>query len=555
MSPAEPPSARSAGWAAVRWIAVAIFAAVQIHLAADDSPTADEPRHLRDGAAMLRDGRIDVNPEHPPLVKLLSAASIPERVRGVALADLPADPMASDARFWVRAQLHGAALLRARLPPITIAVAGVVAFGSLLSGIAPEAAALATVALAFSPPWLAQSHYVATDVAPIALLLIAAAIVRRRPTLAGALVAGVFLGAALVSKFSAPLLAPFLLLWIFVRARGRGVAAATTAALVVVLAVEAVAVRRMGLPDLEALSRRAFLEGGIGSSTAPAPSLARVADGLSRASRPAGAYAIGFLSIVRRSASAETADYWAGRIVAGPQPLYVLESLLIKDDLFLLAAAAWGAALLVLRRREAGPGAAIAVAAGVVYLTAACRSSMHWGSRYLLPLTVLFAGLAVVPLRAVRWRGVLAILAAGHVVVAALAFPNYVSYRNALAPRFVAGGTAWDFGEDWGQDLGRALASEKRPVRYLSLLQYWAPEWREAFPSIVDDDVDVPWLVDRLALNLTDAARRPGLPPSATAQLRSLQPMFERVDAIRHDRVSRPSSQPTLVIFDPAPGR
>ena len=505
---------------------------------------------------MLREGRVDVNPEHPPLIKLLSAAAIPARSRNRALAELPADPMASDARFWVRAELHGAPLLRARLPPIALAVGGVVAFGSLLSGVAPAAGALATVALAFSPPWLAQSHYVATDVAPIALLLIAAAIVRRRPTAAGALLAGAVLGAALVSKFSAPLLAPFLLAWIFVRARGRGLAAAAAAALVVALAVEAVAVRRMSLPDLEALSRRAFLEGGIGSATAPAPRLARLADSISRASRPAGAYAIGFLSIVRRSASAETADYWAGRIVSGPQPAYVLESLLIKNDLFLLAAAAWGAAILAMRRREAGPGATIAVAAGAVYLAAACRSSMHWGSRYLLPLTVLFAGLAVAVLRSPRRRGALAVLAAGHVAVAALAFPNYVSYRNALAPLFVARDTAWDFGEDWGQDLGRALASERRPVRYLSLLHYWAPEWRGAFSSIGDDaDARLPWLVDRLAINLTDAARRPGLPPGASAQLRGLQPMFDRVDAIRKTGVPRNTSQPTLVLFEPAPDR
>jgi 4-amino-4-deoxy-L-arabinose transferase-like glycosyltransferase len=542
--------------AALRWIAVAVFAAAQAYLALDDTPTPDEPRHLRDGATVLRDGRIDVNPEHPPLVKVLAAAALPGAARDAALAGLPADPMVADAQFGVRLPLRGASLLSARLPPILIAIVGLIAFGSLLSGVSAGASAAATVLLAFSPLWLAQGHYATTDVAPIAFLLAAAWAVRRFPTAAGAALAGLFLGAALLSKFSAPLLVPFALLWILLRARLGGLAAAVATALCLVVAVEAFAVRHMTEKDLDALSRLAFVEGGIGSPAPAEPRLERIANTVVKINRPLGAYAIGFLSVLQRSASAEGADYWSGRIVAGAQPLYPVETLAIKNDLPLLLAAALGAAALWTRRRGIGWGSAIALSAGLLYLAAACRSSMHWGSRYLLPLVVLLAGLATATLLRPGWSRVLAVLAAAHVLVAAFAFPHYLTYRNALAPLFVPPATSWDFGEDWGQDLGRALASQGRPVRYLSLLHYRVPEWRTLFPLLrPDDDETAPWLVDRLALDVALAGKRSDVPASARPQLAAIQPILDRVDVLRGAGEIRATSEPTLFLIEAAKPR
>lgn len=546
-----PPARSSSTRVAVRWIAVAVFAAVQIFLALDDTPTADEPRHLRDGVAVLRDGRIDVNPEHPPLVKLLAAAALPPSARTPVDASRPPDPAVDDARFAVALPFRGATQLRARLPGILVATAGLIAFGSLFSGIAPNAAAVSTILLAFAPMWLAQGHYVTTDMAPVAFLLMAAWAVRRFPTAGGGALSGVFLGAALASKFSAPLLAPFLLLWVLVRSRWRGLAAALAVALCVVTSVEAFAVRRMSPEDLRALSRLAFVEGGIGSPAPAQPRLQRIADRVSAVSRPLGAYAIGFLSVLHRSATAGEADYWAGRVVTGPQPLYPLESMAIKNDLPLLLAAALGAVALWTGRRGAGWGPPIAVSGGLVYLVAACRSSMHWGTRYLLPLVVLLAGLATAMLLRETWRGLLVALLVAHAAVAALAFPHFVTYRNAVARFVVSPGLTWDFGEDWGQDLGRALRSQKRPVRYFSLLHAWAPEWRELYPTIGDDrDDGLPWLVDRLVLDLADASRKPDVPLNARPQVLALQPVFERVDGIRKGRVAMPTSEPTLVLFE-----
>jgi hypothetical protein len=233
-----------------------------------------------------------------------------------------------------------------------------------------------------------------------------------------------------------------------------------------------------------------------------------------------------------------------------------VETLAIKNDLPLLLAAALGAAALWTRRRGVGWGPAIALVAGLLYLGAACRSSMHWGSRYLLPLVVLFAGLATASLLRPGWRRILAVFVAAHVVVAATAFPRYTTYRNALGPLFVSPATSWDFGEDWGQDLGRALASEGRPVRYLSLLHYRVPEWRALFPSIrPDDDQSAPWLVDRLALDVALAAKRSDVPESARPQLAAIQPILDRVDVLRGAGTIRPTSEPTLLLIEPAKPR
>jgi hypothetical protein len=345
MSESESPSDRrrvpskSPAWTSARWAAIAVFAGAQIFLALDDSPVADEARHVRDGAAVWATGRVGLNPEHPPLVKLLAAAALPagERATALAAASAGADPIAADARFAVSLRLTGARLLAVRSPVIALSLLGLVAFGSLFSPLGPVAVFGATVLLAAAPPWIAHSHYVTTDVAPVAFLLAAAAAAaaagaagrtRKAAGAAGAL-AGVCAGAAILSKYSAPLLVPFLVLWIWRRTGGRGLLAAALSAAAVTWGVEAFATRGMAAGELTAMSRRAFVEGGLGGPAPPDSRLENAADALANWSRPAAAYAIGFLSVAQRSAASGGADYWKGSIVSGPQPLYPVETLLV----------------------------------------------------------------------------------------------------------------------------------------------------------------------------------------------------------------------------------
>jgi hypothetical protein len=565
--PADPPDPRASGesarrvfWPAARWAAVALFAAAQIFLGRDDTPVADEARHLRDGAIAWQDGRVDVNPEHPPLVKLLAAATLPETDREAARAPAAAnpteaDPIETDAEFAVRVRLVGGRLLRVRLPAIGIAVLGLIAFGSLFRRLTPAAPFAATVLLAAAPPWLAHSHYVTTDVAPVAFLLLAAAAADRWRDARGGALSGFWAGAALASKFSAPLLVPFLFVWIFRRGRGKALLAAVAAAAIVLLGIEAFASRGMSAEDLRGLSHRAFEDGALGGTAPPAPRFDRACSTLALWSRPAAAYAIGFLAVAHRSATEAGADYWAGEIVAGPQPLYPLETLLFKNDLPFLALAVLGAILLFrLPKYRDGLGAAIAVSAIVLYVALAARSSLHLGVRHLLPVVALFAGLGAFAVVRPGLRVVFWFLVGAHVVIAAATFPHEIGYRN-IASRFVLPSErSWDLGDDWGQDLGRALRSRMGAVTYVSVLQYRSSQWRALFPKLVagGDPIEssCPCFVDRVAIDVSDAERRKDVPAVARPQLAAIQPILDRVERLRRNAHLQPTSEPSLVLFE-----
>ncbi|MFH0853340.1 MAG: glycosyltransferase family 39 protein [bacterium] len=55
---------------------IALFLIVQISAAWGDSQTIDEGTHLASGYSYWINGQIDLNPEHPPLIKLLSSAPL-----------------------------------------------------------------------------------------------------------------------------------------------------------------------------------------------------------------------------------------------------------------------------------------------------------------------------------------------------------------------------------------------------------------------------------------------------------------------------------------------
>lgn len=559
------PGDSLAFWPAARWAAVAVFAAAQIFMGGDDTPVADEARHLRDGAIAWELGRVDVNPEHPPLVKLLAAAMLPVSDRRMAL--LPAspnpnegDPIERDAQFAVRIRLAGSRLLRVRLPAIGIAILGLIAFGSLFERLAPAAPFAATILLGAAPPWFANSHYVTTDVAPVAFLLLAAAAARKWGGLEGAGAAGVCVGAALVSKFAAPLLVPFALVWIVMcarsrrRSRGRVALAGLVASIsagVVLFAVEGFASRGMSVSNLRAVSHQGFLGGGLGGPAPPSLQIDAFCSSLAGASRPLAAYAIGFLSVTNRSSSAAGADYWAGSIVTGAQPLYPLETLLFKNDLPLLALAGLGAVLLIaLRREHVGLGVTIAVSGVALYVALACGSSLHLGVRHLLPAVALFAafGAFAVTSKKTRIRFAFWALAAAHVLTAAAVFPHLLSYRNVASRLVVPPERTWDLGDDWGQDLGRALRTQPDGVAYVSVLQYRAPQWRALFPKLAPADADrYPCLVDRVAIDLADAVRRTDLSPVMVRELAGIRPILDRVERLRRKAVVSRTSEPTLV--------
>lgn len=541
-------------WLLARLLAVGAYVCVELVLGVQDTPTSDEARHVRDGAAILATGRIGVNPEHPPLVKVLCALALPVSERHSGMTAATGDPMTADARFAVSLRLVGSRLLRARIPAICLAAIGLVAFGSLFSRVSPAGGFFATLMLGVSTPFLAHGHYVTTDLAPVtfALMAVWALMALRWPW--APVLAGVFLGATLMAKFSAPLLFPFIVLFAFFRLRWRGAAVVAVGSLIVAFGIEAYATRGMTRDDLRSLSERAFLHGGLGGPAPASPALARSSERLIALSPPLGAYWVGFWDVAHRSATSEWADYWMGRIVTGPQPLYPVATLAFKDDLPFLALALLGAIVAISRSGwRFGREACLTLAGGLLYLALASRSSLHLGVRHLLPLVVLLAAVAAVGflqashrLRLVFWS-----LVAAHLVVAAIDYPHFTSARNTSSRLFMPRGQSYDLSDDWGQDLGRFLKRWSQPVEYLALVHYRIPDWNRLFPEVHSPPCATCsyHLVDQIVLDIIDASSRGDVPAPGRRELAQLQPLLSEVARIRHQGRPIPIAEPTLRLF------
>ncbi len=185
------------------------------------SPTMDEQNHIARGYAYLSTGDLRLNVPHPPLVNSLSAAPL------LLLPDLrlpidnPAWERAHTITFatqflWHANQNADRILLLARLPIILLAILlGCFVFRWATELHGPLAGLLALGLYVFDPNILAHGRLTTTDLGVTCFLFIAVYCFWRwlnyptRPRLAAA---GLTLGLALVSKYSALVLIPILAL-------------------------------------------------------------------------------------------------------------------------------------------------------------------------------------------------------------------------------------------------------------------------------------------------------------------------------------------------------
>ena len=204
---------------------LAYLCAVQLVAAWRESNIGDEPVELAAGYSYLKTGDFRMNPEHPPLAKILAALPL--------LALHPSLPL--DSAFWTRADEYGfgvrffeqnshsvdTLLFTARL--MSIFLTACLGFAIALwtrNAFSPGAAILALALYAFDPTVAAHGHYVKNDV-PVTLFCFLASIAwcafLTRPGLRRLGLAGVALGLAVATKFSALFLLPVLAILYAVR--------------------------------------------------------------------------------------------------------------------------------------------------------------------------------------------------------------------------------------------------------------------------------------------------------------------------------------------------
>jgi hypothetical protein len=452
--------------------AVALQAGLSVHAMRGNSATFDEGTHLPAGYTHLALGDHRLNPEQPPLVKLLAAAPlvlVGPQMHATDVSWTEARQWEFGRRFLYRWNDADRLLFLGRLPVVALASCLVVAvFLAARGRFGLPAAAAAALLAALSPDVLAHGALVTTDLGFALLFFLAVVAFERLQQRASAgrlFVAGLATAAAFATKFSAPILLPVFVLLGLREALVEAPAGERRARLFR-LAQQLGAIGAVALVGVWAVyGFRAPLSPDPAVRAELARPLASAHSGvLDRAVAFAGRtrlvpedYARGLLFVTEHSAARPT--FLLGERRDRGFPHYFATSFLLKTPLPLLLLIAFALARAPrLRRREA----ALVWIPVVVYLAATATRGLQIGHRHLLPIypfLFLAAGEAAAAMRA--WRA-----PKGAAIAAALALwyaggtlvqhPHHLAYFNEIA-----GGSrnGWrllvDSNLDWGQDLKR----------------------------------------------------------------------------------------------------
>jgi hypothetical protein len=198
------------------------------------SPVFDEPPHIASGLSYIATHTFNANPQHPPLLKEMSAMSL--AMAGIRWPDTPlarqviaGGPDGANMEWPVGNDVIATngpdrVMFSARLPFILLAgVLGVVIYllGTALFG--PAAGLGALFLYALDPTFIAHSSLVTTDVGVTTFTSLFLFLLWRyldRPSWPRLALAGLALGGALGAKFSAVLMLPVALTLLIARRRG-----------------------------------------------------------------------------------------------------------------------------------------------------------------------------------------------------------------------------------------------------------------------------------------------------------------------------------------------
>ena len=458
-----------------------------------ESLTFDEGDHMFAGYMMWHTGDYGLNPEHPPLVKLLATAPLLGRPLWVPepLKRNFKEEAYLNGRDWVarndgdRNQL----VFQMRLAAGLLAVAfSLVVFLTAREWFGDWAGLAALALLAFDPNVLAHSALVTTDIG-VSLFFLASiwCFYRyvKRPSVMRLMVAGIVAGLLLATKHSGILLAPMLLLLIAyeVIAAQKGTRART--ALRLTGAFGAIVV--VGVLVLWSFYgfRYAARPAGMEMSTTLAnyaaplgPHISGLVNGMGHLHLLPESYMIGLVDVARMSEFYPT--FLFGKNYAHGVWWYFPSVIVIKTTLGLLALTLLAFFALVTRKMKVGREVVFLLTPALIYLCVAMFAGMNIGARHLLPfygfLFILAgAGAALLATSNRRWLVACAVLVVAHVVSSLAVFPNYMAYANEAW-----GGPAnthnllSDANVDWAQELFQVKAWQDRHPQEECWFAYFA---------------------------------------------------------------------------------
>lgn len=461
------------------------------------SPTSDEAIHVASGYQYLTKGAWRFDPEHPPLVKLLTALPV------LALQpNLPANDTAlwqaaaptrydswRESRTWADSWLYESGN-DAQVLAFTFRIPAIVLWAALLVSLwilvrrwyNEQVAAWATMLTAWNPALLAHAPLANTDV-PLALALLwfVAALVefKGNPTVRSLCWLALAGTLALLTKHSALLIVGMgyglAYWWSNRRLQTAGILLGTTWLGIWI---------GYGFTSPLSLAGPSSLSGMVDLAAQELLPVVRwmfPTDWLKGVSM-----AISFASVPRPT-------FILGQVLPGGVWWYFPLLLLLKQPLFLLAAAARNL-LKPTSWRTWQPATLIAVLLGGVFLLAALRSPLAIGIRHITPLIVLLCVAAGATLSAMRLRvaGTWALLCILPVALHGTAVLGYGNLATFVVPPAQLYG---DSNLDWGQQ-NRELASWLREQGGRVCADEWVGSLRaEGVTVVTEASRDCRWLV------------------------------------------------------------
>ena len=432
------------------------------------SATADEPQHIAAGVEWH--GRTDFvqhqpwRTVNPPLARI--AVGI-----GPYLAGMQSTPFLRDALYTGPGYVRNLVLARRGVLPF-LALVIVLTWFHARRAYGEAAAWIAAVAISCAPAVLGHGGLATTDVPFTATFLLSLLTLLRwieQPTRGRAIVAGLALGLAAATKYSAIVLVVLTVVAVAARrslgprpgAARRLLGQAPVAALCAFVVLWGA--YRFAVAAPAALWQPEWLQDTLGACF-PSERGRHAASWLLGHRLPAPSAFLAAVGLCAQEAPGRSTAYLLGHLTQNGFPAFFPIALAVKVPLPLGALAAVGffAAVLGKGPPETRFRALAPVLAIVVFLAMVITSRTNIGVRHVLPLFPLLAALAghgaVTLWRTARWRiGARAAAAAAMVWVVALpvaAAPEYFPWFNALAGRQPER-ILIDSDLDWGQDLLR----------------------------------------------------------------------------------------------------
>jgi 4-amino-4-deoxy-L-arabinose transferase-like glycosyltransferase len=458
------------------WVAVfallVIQAAQMAFVVHRESLTFDEDDHIFAGYMMQKTGDYGLNPEHPPLVKLLAALPLLGKdlwTPPLQGRDFKTEAYLDGRDFLARNDGPGQRLLfRMRLSAGLLALAlSLVVFLAAREWFGTGAALVALLLVVFDPNLLANSALVTTDIGVSLFFLLGIYAFYRfikKPTRVRLLLAGIAAGLLLATKHSGILLAPMLLLLIgwevlcapkgtrgkIALRLGGGFAVIVVVSIVVLWSFYGFryAARPDGLRLSTSLADYAAPLGHFSSSGVLT---------IARLHLLPESYLMGLVDVKRMAQFYPTFIF--GKVYAHGQWWYFPVVILIKTTLGLLALVMLAGFAIVTGRLRKGRELAFILLPCLVYLATAILAGMNIGARHILPLYAfasILAGAGMVALSSVnrRWAWVGAALVVAHIASSLAAFPNFIPYANeAWGGQRNVHNLLSDANVDWGQQL------------------------------------------------------------------------------------------------------